>query len=218
VQAKKIVSLYLIIISASRNAKKNMLQKIKRQQCLDCYSKFPLRYYDKSLDEEIYNDPDTVAHYWLRLETKTKIHRRNLLVSEIVKLYKGLGIERLIFLCDANTPWITRNSYNRTDFKHVVKAVEYLKSNKIGVRFNGGVIVEISELSEFIGHFYVLTWTDALFSYYNFMDESQSIIGYIHYDGEVQITPINEDAKTKFLSAVKKTQFIDSHRKGTDRI
>ena len=198
--------------------KKPTLQRINRQQCLESYPKFPLSHYDKFLDEDILNYPDIVAHYWLRLEAKTAIQRRKLLASEIVKLYKGLGIERLIFLCDADTTWITRNSNKRTDLKQVVKAVEYLKNNKIGVRFNGGVIVEISELNEFIEHFYVLTRTDALFSYYSFIDESQSIIGYIHYDGEVKINPMNENAKTKFLGIVHKTEFIDSHRKDTDRI
>jgi hypothetical protein len=198
--------------------KKPVLQKIKRQQCIESYPKFPLRHYDEFLDEEIFNYPDIVAHYWLRLETKTDIQRKKLIASEIVKLYKGFGVERLIFLCDADTTWITRNSNKRTDLKQVVKAVEYLKNNKIGVRFNGGIIVEISELNEFIEHLYVLTRTDALFSYYSFIDESQSIIGYIHYDGEVQIKLINENAKTKFLSVVHKTEFIDSHRKDTDRI
>jgi hypothetical protein len=195
-----------------------MLQKIKRQQCLDSYPKFPLRHYDEFLDKEIFNYPNIVAHYWLRLEAKTAIQLKKLIASEIVKLYKGLGIERLIFLCDADTTWITRNSNKRTDLRQVVKAVEYLKNNKIGVRFNGGVIVEMSELNEFMEHFYVLTKTDALFSYYSFIDESQSIIGYIHYDGEVKINPITENAKTKFLGVVHKTEFIDANRKDTDRI
>ena len=195
-----------------------MLQKIKRRQCLESYPNFPQRHYDKSIDEDIFNYPDIVAHYWLRLEAKTAIQRKKSLAIEIVKLYKGLGIERLIFLCDADTTWITRNSNKRTDLKQVVKAVEYLKNNKIGIRFNGGVIVEMSELNEFLEHFYVLTWTDALFSYYSFIDESQSIIGYIHYDGEVKINPITENAKTKFLGVVHKTEFIDANRKDTDRI
>jgi hypothetical protein len=195
-----------------------MLQKIKRQQCLDIYPKFPLCHYDEFLDKEICKYPNVVAHYWLRLEAKTAIQLKKLIASEIVKLYKGLGIERLIFLCDADTTWITRNSNKRTDLRQVVKAVEYLKNNKIGVRFNGGVIVEMSELNEFMEHFYVLTKTDALFSYYSFIDESQSIIGYIHYDGEVKINPITENAKTKFLGVVHKTEFIDANRKDTDRI
>ena len=195
-----------------------MLQRIKRQQCLDRYPKFPLRHYDKFSDEEIFTYPKTAAQYWLRLEAKTRVQLTKVLVSEIVKLYRSLNIVRLIFLCDADTTWITRNSYKRTDLKQVIKAVEYLKANKIGVRFNGGVIVEMSELTEFIAHFYVLTRTDALFSYYSFMDERQSIIGYIHYDGEVKINPINEDANTKFLSAVINTGFIDAHRNYTDRI
>lgn len=195
-----------------------MLQIIERQQCLERYPKFPLRHYDNLLDEEIFTDPRIVAQYWLKLEANTAIQLRKLLAKGIVKLYKGLGIERLIFLCDADTTWITRNSKTRTDLKQVVKAVEYLKNNKIDLRFNGGVIVEMSELNRFIEHFYVLTRTDALFSYYSFIDDCQSIIGYIHYDGEVKINPINENAKTKFLDIVQKTEFIDSHRKYTDRI
>jgi hypothetical protein len=88
-------------------------------------------------------------------------------------------------------------------------ALQYLALNNVYKDFNGGLQVHISDLSEFIEHFYCLTSCDASLPYFHFMDEDQNFIGYIHYSGEVRIDTLNKKMQQLFENAVKETRFIE---------
>ena len=112
-----------------------MLKKLTRQECLDRFTAFPLREYDRK-NEEVYYYPKIYSKYWLKLEAKTTIQFKKKLALEITEIYKELKVERLTFLCDYSSPWITKNSKNRTDYKELFDALNYLRNNNVGSRFN----------------------------------------------------------------------------------
>ena len=195
-----------------------MLKKIPRQECLDKFSTFPLREYDKTKDDDVFSYPDINTLYWLKLQADTAIQLKKKIAIEIVNLYRELGIDKLTFLCDFNSTWITKNSKDRTDYKQLANAVKYLRENKVGLKFNGGITVDITHLREFLEHFYILTRCDASFSYYHFIDDNEDFIGYVHYDGEVRFDTLNTQANERFLKAIKKTTFEDTGRENSNRI
>ena len=91
-----------------------MLAKIKRQDCLDKFSKFPQREYDKSIDDDIYSYPKINSLYWLKVESKLTKGLVKILSTQITLLFQELGIDKLIFLGDTKYPWIFLN-YRRIE-------------------------------------------------------------------------------------------------------
>ena len=83
---------------------------------------------------------------------------------------------------------------------------------------NGAIEVDISELFDFIQHFYILTKCDGSLPYFHFMDKGQNLIGYINYTGEVRIDTLNKKTDCLFLKTIKTTKFQDQKIVGTSRI
>ncbi len=191
-----------------------MLKKIKREICLIKYRNLPLLAYDEETDSDVFYRPKCDSFYWIKLEDFTS----KKLVKELIKLLTILEIENLLFLDEYNKSWISEFTANRKDYKPLIKTLEYFKKYKIWKKFNGGVLASIEDLDEFLPHFYRITCCDSGFFDYNFIDENQNIIFYIHYSGEINITTLNKEADRKFLEAVKQTQFVDSFRDDADRI
>ena len=195
-----------------------MLTKIKRQHCLDKFPKFPQREYSKSIDEEIFFYPEIQSLYWLKLKSKSSNELTKILATEITSLFERLNIFKLVFLGDTKRTWISKLSAERDDYKPLINAISYLKENKIGRRFNGAIEVDISELFDFIQHFYIMTKCDGSLPYFHFMDKGQNLIGYIHYTGEVRIDTLNKKTNCLFLKTIKTTKFQDQKIVGTSRI
>jgi hypothetical protein len=184
-----------------------MLLKIEREVCLAKYRNFPLCPYDPNSDEEVYYYPKVVNGGWYGLTSKTKREFPKVLKTEFAKFIQKCEFESLIFFGDKSTPWVTKLSARRTDYTSVVKAVKYFEENKLGKKFNGGVQVAVSELPEFIKHFYCITRSDASFHGFYFSDPSQNLLGFIHYGGEVLFQTLNSEFDRKFVKAIKKTTF-----------
>ena len=195
-----------------------MLTKIKRQDCLTQFPKFPQREYDKLKDEEVFSYPKIHSLYWLKLQSKSSRGLTKILATELTDLFKKLNIDRLIFLGDTKYPWISKLSAERTDYRPLTNALTYLTENKVGRQFNGAIEVDISELFVFIQHFYIMTMCDASFAYFHFMDKGQNLIGYIHYSGELRVDTLNKKTDNLFLKVIKTTKFQDEHRDGSNRI
>ena len=196
-----------------------MPKKIARDVCFIKYRAFPLRAFNSSDENnEIYYYPKVHSKYWIRLETKSSKILAKLLSDELFQLFKFLNVEKLIFFGDYDRTWISKFTENRDDYEPLIEAVSYFKNLKIGNRFKGGVEVKLEELSEFIVHFYVLTKCDASFSYYHFMNEEQSILGFIHYSGEVQIMTLNGSMNDQFKNNIVNTKFIDTFRNDANRL
>jgi hypothetical protein len=191
-----------------------MIEKISRDICLIKYRKLPLCEYDKVSDDDINFQPEIHSFYWLKLEKEFE----KKLPNQIVLLAESLEIDKLIFLGEMNKPWISKFTESREDYKPLIKAIEYFKIHKIEKRFNGGVKVENNEFENFIKHFYIITRCDGGFFDYNFIDENENYLFYLHYSGELKVLTLNEIANTNFLKAIKQTKFINSERESTNQI
>jgi hypothetical protein len=190
------------------------VEKISRSICLIKYRKLPLCEYEKVSDEYIYYYPKVKSIYWLKLENDSVKN----ISKEITNLIRKLNIEILIFLGEMDKPWISKSTASRIDYKPLVETIEYFKSNKIEKKFNGGVKVQIEELEKFIFYFYTITKCDGGFFDFNFIDENQNFVFYIHYSGEIKIFTLNGKSNKHFLNIVAGTKFIDSMRENTSRI
>ena len=191
-----------------------MIEKISRDICIIKYRKLPLCEYEKVTDDDIFYYPEIHSFYWLKL--KNEFEKK--LPNQIFLLTKSLNIDKLIFLGAINKPWISKLTESRKDFKPLIKAVEYFKSHKIEKKFNGGVKVENKGLENFIKNFQIITKCDGGFFDFNFIDENENYLFYIHYSGELKVLVLNENANTNFLKSVNQTKFIDSERESTNRI
>lgn len=190
------------------------MEKISRSICLIKYRKLPLCEYEKGPDGYIYHYPKVKSIYWLKLEDNSK---KNVSI-EITNLVKKLDIENLIFLGEMEKPWISKKTASRIDFKPLIETIEYFKIQKIQKKFNGGVKVGIEELEKFIFYFYTITKCDGGFSDFNFIDENQNFVFYIHYSGEIKIFTLNGKSNKHFLEIIAESKFIDSMRENTSRI
>ena len=191
-----------------------MIEKISRDICLIKYRKLPLCEYEKITDENICYYPKIHSFYWLKLQKEFE----KKLPSQIVLLTKSLNIDKLIFLSETNKPWISKFTESRKDFKPLIKSIKYFKSHKIDKKFNGGVKVENKEIENFIKNFEIITECDGGFFGFNFTDENENYLFYIHYSGELKVLTLNEKANVNFLTSIDKTKFIDSERESTNRI
>jgi hypothetical protein len=190
-----------------------MLIKIKREICLEQFPNFPLREFDKKKDEEIFSYSSIIRSNWFELTFKTKSQLPKLLSEEITKLIRELGFDSLIFLGDNNCSWIRKSALQRNDYPPLKKALQYFLDNKIGVRFKGGIEVKEAQLPEFIKHFFYLTSSNAALPYFHFMDKGQNLIGYVHYDGEVQFSCLSKSFDKKFSKAILTTKLQQNARK-----
>jgi hypothetical protein len=186
-----------------------MLTKINRDDCLKDFPDFPLRHYDEVLDDEVCYYPKVFANQWLKVASNDKNERTELLASELSKLMKLLGYSKFVFLGDTDRCWISELSLERNDYAALNEAKLYLASNKVDKDFNGGVQVEVTDLPEFLRHFYCLTSCDASLPYFYFMDLNQNIIGFIHYSGEVKIDTLNKRTQQLLEDCIKETAFAE---------
>jgi len=189
-----------------------MLLKIEREVCLAKYRSFPLCPYDPNTDEEVYYYPKTISGGWYDLNAKNRKEYPKILKTEFTKLIGECGFESVIFFGDKTTPWITKLSAKRTDYASIVKAVKYFEKNQLGKKFNGGVQVGITDLPEFIKHFYCLTRSDASFHGFYFSDSAQNLLGFIHYGGEVLFQTLNPEFDSRFTKSITKTAFKRNNR------
>ena len=144
-----------------------MLIKIKRQDCLDKFPKFPLREYNFIKDEEEYFYPIVYKSYVLTLDSKSLKGHTKKLATELTNLTEKLGFECLIFLGDNKNCWLTKLSLGRNDYQLLQDALQYLLDNNVGKTFNGALKVDNSELSTFIKHLFCLVRCDASLPYFH---------------------------------------------------
>ncbi len=176
-----------------------MINKIKRQDCLKAYSKFPQCFPEK--DDFFY--PKISQSYTLTLSSKTiNVHVRKL-SKELVDLIQLLRFDCLIFLGDYKTPWL----YQDNNYKPVERAIEYLKEKKVGRRFNGGFEVNLADLYEFSIHLFWLSRCNASLPLIYFMDKKQNILGSVCKYGNVHLETFNKKTDKIFQSVLNNTGF-----------
>jgi len=184
-----------------------MLLRIAREVCLAKYRNFPLSPFDVNTYEEFFYYPKIISGGWYYLHSNTKREFSNILKMEFTKLIRACKFESLIFFGDKTTPWVTKLSAKRTDYVSIIKAIEYFEINQLGKKFNGGVQVGITDLPEFIKHFYSIVRSDASFHGFYFSDENQKLLGSIHYSGEVLFQTLDLEFNSQFEKYLRSTQF-----------
>jgi hypothetical protein len=180
-----------------------MLIKIKRQECLDKYPKFPQAWYNYLKEDIEYFYPNAFDNFVLTLESKSFKGHSKLLGIELTKLINLIGYNNLIFLGDANTAWL----YQDSDYKPVKEALQFLTDNRIGKKFNGAIQIDITTLPIFIQHLSWLSRCNAALPSFYFSDAAQNIIGTICQYGNLHITTINKKTNTILKDLIAKTKF-----------
>ncbi len=187
-----------------------MLIKIKRQDCLLKYPKFPVREYDYRKEEEEYFYPKVFKSYVFTLDSKSLKGHTKLLGEELNNLTKELGFENLIFLGDNKNYWLTKLSLERKDYKLLENALQYLIDNNVGKRFNGALEVENAKLSTFIKHLFCLIRCDASLPYFHFMDEEQNFVGSICQYGNFHFDTLNQKTDDRLKKTLAKSKFVNA--------
>ena len=185
-----------------------MLTKLERKDCLKRYPNFPQRHYNGILDEEEYFYPKVFSVNSFKVKAKDKDELAKSLVLQTTKLINSISYSKIIFLGDTEKSWISHLLIERDNYEPLNQAKQYFAVNNIDNNFNGGIQVEVCDLSEFLKHFYVLTSCDASLPYFHFIDSDQNIVGYIHYTTEVRIDALNQRTEKLLKNAVEKTKFI----------
>jgi hypothetical protein len=175
-----------------------MIAKIKRQECLEKYSKFP-----QIFNEDEFYYPKLIREYVLVLPIVSVDKYSSKLSQQFTLLVDYLGLDSLIFLGDYKTAWLRQDN----DFKPAKKALEYLKMQGIGVRFNGGIEVSAEDLPVFSRHLFWLTRCNASLPSFHFLNNKQEILGNICKYGSVHVQTLSKRTDNKLQTVISKTEF-----------
>lgn len=168
--------------------------KITRKNAFDRYPAFPWSDHRK----EEYFFPPTFKSEILTLSSGSAEEHARVLSQALTAFAQHVGYESLVFMGDSPTPW----RYQDNDYAPVKTALQYLKDNRIGEKFNGALEVDIAELGEFTAHLFWLVRCNASLPVFYFMDRLQSITGCICKYGNIHISTLNEMAHIIFENAV----------------
>ncbi len=165
-----------------------MFIKIKRQDCLIQYPKFPLTWFDKANDDIIHSYPKVFTSFILTLPSKSFKGHSKLLGVELTLLVKALHFNSIIFLGEFDTPWLKQTN----DYKPVKEALQFLKDHKVSKQFDGALQVSIETLPLFIKHISWLSRCNGALPNFYFTDAGQNIIGCICKYGNVHLDIVNK--------------------------
>ena len=176
--------------------------KLKRKECFEKYPIFPRSndYHNK------YFYPESVDNYRLTVQSKSADKHIAALIKELLRLINYLNITGLVFLGDTSVKWM----FQENDFVRVQEAFEYLKQNKIGKTFNGGLFANKNELPDLLRHLFWLGRCNSMFPLVYFMDKEQSFVANICKYGNIHLSILSSDAElsvTTFLEQ-ENTSFI----------
>lgn len=183
-----------------------MLIKIKRQDCIKQFPDLPRRIYNHQTDEEEFFFPKVFAIYTLMLPSKSFRGNATLMGKEITSLTQKLGFNELIFLGDVDIAW----RYRTHDYKPAMEGLQYLADNKLGKKFDGGLLVDVNELPVFIKHLSWMVRCNAVLAEIYFTDPGQNIIGDLCKYGNLhlQVKTKSADINCKSIIAESKFEFL----------
>lgn len=176
-----------------------MLTKIKRQDCLQRYPKFPTADHQN----DVYFQPEVVSNHLLTLQANSLNQHIRQLAGELTQLIKRLGYRSLIFLGDSTLPW----RYQDNEYQPAKEALDYLAENAIGKRFNGGLQVETRDLPVFFTHLTWLVRCNASLPLIHFMDPKQQILGSICQYANLHLNTFNRETEQQLTRLLPQAQF-----------
>ena len=173
-----------------------MIRLILRQQCLQQYSKLPA---SNELTEE-YFFPKSLNSYILVSGFIEDVEK---LSSDVSGWAERMGFDFLIFLGEAEMPWLAQES----ESKQVKRAFEFFKNQGINEAYNGGFIVDCAQLPEFFKHLFWLTRSNAAFPVVYFTDKEQGFVGNLCKYGNLHVFTITEGIDNIVLTVANKSLF-----------
>lgn len=180
-----------------------MLKKINRQTAIEKYPLLPRRQYDAATDDYIFNYPAVFAGYVLTLPSKSYKGHVKLLGTELVSLMQVFNTGTLIFIGDEDIAWLRRwETYN--NFQDSLK---YLADQKIGKRFSGALIVDVTEISLFVKHLMWLVQTNGVLPYVHFTNPGQQFIGSFCQYANLHFSVLNRKADDILKTLLNNTSF-----------
>jgi hypothetical protein len=179
-----------------------MITKINRQIAIKKFPNLPTRQWNPKEEDFNSNFPKTLRSYVLTTVSKSYRGHISAMATEITRLIKELEQENLVFLCDLETPWLSRSHA----YKYAIDAQQYLSENKIGKRFNGALQVPTGDLATFIRHLCWLVRTNAILPVVYFTDTKKSFFGTFCQYGNLHISTITEMFDTKLRKEMIKTE------------
>lgn len=163
-----------------------MLTTLSRATCRKHYPSLPTSKYRQS----VLTYPKIYGQYVFTLPSKSaQGHAKNIAIA-LQKLMVKMGYDKLVFMGDANTPWLYRTS----DYKPAKAAVEYLASFNLSKTFDGGLVVNVDELYPFITHLFWLVRTNTVLPYVYGINEGQNILVNICQYGSLHIDALDKAA------------------------
>jgi len=177
----------------------NRFVKLKREECLSQYPKFPVADY---LREQI-EFPIVFKSYFLSIAPRPRIKYIKALSVAVGNLVEDLGYESLIFLGDSKTSWLYRIEENRGKSKTINEALDYFGNKNIGPRFNGALRLDIRDVREFLERCYWLTSPNASLPIFHFMDGGENILGSICQYGTVHFNTLNPGTDSRFNTLIE---------------
>lgn len=130
-----------------------MLNKLNRKECLRVYKNFPTT--DNFGEEAFF--PNVHKSYFLSITKEPKTQYIRKMSVAIAGLILELGYDCLIFMGDGERSWLYRYEENTGKTKSIVEGIDYFIRNKVGKRFNGGLLVNMLDLPKVFRHIYWLT-------------------------------------------------------------
>jgi hypothetical protein len=179
-----------------------MIAKIAYAECIRRFPSLP----KADVKRNSFFFPDAINSRVLLLHSKSARGHATLLASELAKMIRRLTTGALIFCGDAQTPWRVQES----DSPPAQVALGYLKANKVGKGFDGGLEVDPTELPKFIKHLFWLVRCHAALPVIHFMDLEQSFVGSVCQYGNVHISTITPAAELAMQAATPLSRFVES--------
>ena len=167
-----------------------MIKKISRERCYGMYPEFPSTF--AVSDQFTY--PDLYKSYILTVESKSaKGHAKNV-AAALRHLAESMNIASLIFLGDTHAAWLSQEN----DYGPVKEAMQFLKAEKVGKKFNGGLQIKTEHLTAFIPHLFWLVRCNAALPIFYFMNEEQTVLANFCQYGNIHFSTLNKRADNLF--------------------
>ena len=176
-----------------------MIAKVKRLDCLRKYAKFPQIY-----NESDFFYPKAFYCYTFTLpRTSINVYVKKL-SQQFTQLIELLKFDTLIFLDDYKMPWRGQDN----EYKPAKRALQYLIEQNVGKRFNGGLEVNLGDLSEFSKHLFWLSRCNASLPTFHYMDKGENILGYLCKYGNLHVQTLNKRIDNKFQYIIGNIEFL----------
>ena len=167
-----------------------MIRKIPRKKCLLQYPKMPwsIPYREKYVFPKIYDE-----HVLTLLSKSAKTHAKNIAIALQI-LLQNMRYDKIIFLGDSTIPWL----YRQSEYKPAKEGLDYLIANKLSKTFNGGLVVDTTDINPFLKHLYWLVRTNTVLAYVHGIDEGQHIIINVCQYGSIHFCTLDEETDKLF--------------------